>query len=110
MFLVDILLPLDDDRGEPFPADYYNELAQRLTERFGGVTSFTRSPGEGRWKNRGTTDREEIVVIEVMTEKVDRRMVVPAAQGPHAEIQTRRYCDPQPSHRTLNITGRCGFA
>jgi hypothetical protein len=72
MFLVDILLPLQDERGEPFPAEYYDRLAQSLTERFGGVTSFARSPGEGRWKNRGATERDEIVVIEVMADNIDR--------------------------------------
>ena len=72
MFLIDILLPLQDERGEPFPAEFYDRLAQRLTERFGGVTSFARSPGEGRWKNHGATKHDEIVVIEVMTEEVDR--------------------------------------
>jgi hypothetical protein len=72
MFLIDILLPLQDEQGEPFPAEFYDRLAQRLTERFGGVTSFARSPGEGRWKNRGATEHDEIVVIEVMAEEVDR--------------------------------------
>jgi len=72
MFLIDILLPLQDERGEPFPAEFYDRLAQRLTERFGGVTSFARSPGEGRWKSRGATEHDEIVVIEVMAEEVER--------------------------------------
>jgi hypothetical protein len=43
-----------------------------LTERFGGVTSFTRSPGEGRWKNHGSTEREAMIVIEVMAEELER--------------------------------------
>ncbi|HEX2335654.1 MAG TPA: hypothetical protein VHI72_04195 [Hyphomicrobiaceae bacterium] len=68
MFLIDIWLPLEDERGEPFPAECYDRLAQRLTERFGGVTSFTRAPSEDRWKTHGATEREEIVVIEVMAE------------------------------------------
>jgi hypothetical protein len=69
MFLVGILLPLRDERGEPFPAEFYDRLARRLTESFGGVTSFARSPGEGRWKNRGATGHDEIVVIEVMAKE-----------------------------------------
>jgi hypothetical protein len=36
------------------------------------VTSFARSPGEGRWKSRGATEHDEIVVIEVMAEEVER--------------------------------------
>lgn len=72
MFLIDILLPLQDEAGKPFPAKSYDGLAQLLTERFGGVTSFARSPGEGRWKNRGATEHDDIVVIEVMAEEIDR--------------------------------------
>ena len=72
MFLIDILLPLQDERGEPFPTEFYDRRAQRLTERFGGVTSFARSAGEGRWKNDGATKHDEIVVIEVMAEEVER--------------------------------------
>jgi hypothetical protein len=39
MFLIEILLPLQDERRGRFPAEYYDRLARRLTERFGGVTS-----------------------------------------------------------------------
>jgi hypothetical protein len=72
MFLINILLPLQDKRGQAFAAESYDRLAQRLTDRFGGVTSFARSPGEGRWKNRGATEHDEIVVIEVMADDIDR--------------------------------------
>jgi hypothetical protein len=72
MYLIEILLPLQDERSKPFPAEPYERLAQRLTERFGGVTSFTRAPAEGRWKSQGTTERDDIVVIEVMAENIDR--------------------------------------
>jgi hypothetical protein len=70
--LIQILLPLTDDEGRPFPAASFDRLAQRLTEKFGGVTSFTRSPAEGRWKQDGGTTHDEIVVIEVMTDRADR--------------------------------------
>jgi hypothetical protein len=52
MYLIEILLPLQDESRKPFPAEPYERVAQRLTERFGGVTSFTRAPAEGRWKAR----------------------------------------------------------
>jgi hypothetical protein len=72
MHLVEILLPLRDEQGEAFPAEYYDELAQRLTDAFGGVTSFLRAPAEGRWHGKGTMQREDIAVIEVMTRSFDR--------------------------------------
>ena len=71
-FLVEILLPLHDADGNAFPAPLYEELAQKLTERFGGVTSFSRSPAEGRWRNRGDTEHDDIIVLEIMTQELHR--------------------------------------
>lgn len=71
MHLVQILLPLSDNDRHPFPRDHYDKVALELTERFGGVTAFTRSPAEGRWTGQGHTSAEEVVVIEVMVEKLD---------------------------------------
>jgi len=72
MKLIQILLPLADDAGHPFPHDLYDRLAQELTNKFGGVTSYARSPGEGRWKNSGSTEHDDVVVIEVMAEETER--------------------------------------
>ena len=44
MHLVQILLPLNDDERRRFPAQAFEGLALELTEKFGGVTSFTRTP------------------------------------------------------------------
>jgi hypothetical protein len=72
MHLVEILLPLRDGHGNAFPAAYYDDLAQHLTEKFGGVTSFLRAPAEGRWHGSGAVQREDIAVIEVMAKSFDR--------------------------------------
>ena len=71
-FLVEILLPLNDADGNAFPASLYEELAQKLTERFGGVTSFSRSPADGRWRNQGDTEHDDIIVLEIMTQELHR--------------------------------------
>ncbi len=72
MHLFEILLPLRDKDGEPFPAAYYDDLAQHLTNTFGGVTSFLRAPAEGRWHGGGSTQTEDIAVMEVMAHSYDR--------------------------------------
>ena len=72
MHLIEILLPLKGPAGVEFPATEFEQLARELTEQFGGVTAFTRSPAEGRWKNQGSTEHDDIVVMEVMTEVLDR--------------------------------------
>jgi hypothetical protein len=72
MHLIQILLPVHDDDGQAFGAHHYEGLVHELTERFGGVTSYMRSPAEGRWNQGGETEHDEIVVVEVMADDLDR--------------------------------------
>ena len=71
MHLVQILLPLSDNDRHPFGPDQFDMVALELTERFGGVTAFTRTPAEGRWTGQGHAGAEDVVVIEVMVERLD---------------------------------------
>jgi hypothetical protein len=71
MQLVQILLPLYDNAGEAFDDALYGEVRRELTERFGGLTAFTRAPAEGLWENEGKTHQDDIVVLEVMTDELD---------------------------------------
>lgn len=72
MHLVQILLPLADNAGRRFGVDMYARVRTELSERFGGITSFTRAPAEGVWKEGGHTNRDDIVVFEVMCRDVER--------------------------------------
>jgi hypothetical protein len=72
MHLVQLLLPLHDNAGNPFPEGSYSSVRRELTERFGGLTAFTRAPAQGLWRNEGETTHDEIVVFEVMTADIDR--------------------------------------
>jgi hypothetical protein len=71
MHLVEILLPLHDNSGQPFEPEKYAEVRQHLTERFGGLTAFTRSPAQGTTTERGRPVHDDIVVFEVMTRILD---------------------------------------
>lgn len=51
--------------------DWFDRLCKGLTERFGEVTSFLRSPAEGFWSTEHSLARENIAVLEVMTETFD---------------------------------------
>jgi hypothetical protein len=74
MHLVQLLLPLYDNEGRAFPREDFDRVRDELTDRFGGVTAFLRSPAEGAWKeNEGGVTRDDVVVYEVMTEQLDRR-------------------------------------
>lgn len=72
MYLVQLLLPLYDNDGHPFPAAPYARLRAELTERFGGLTAYSRAPAEGVWEEGGERQRDDIVVYEVMVEQLDR--------------------------------------
>ena len=72
MFLVQLLLPLCDNAGRRVPHDAFAAVRDELTERYGGVTAFLRSPAQGTWKETsGAVDRDEIVMCEVMVYEVD---------------------------------------
>lgn len=73
MHLIQILLPLYDNAGIPFPQLEYSTVREELTERFGGITTYLRSPAEGSWRESPLlTIHDEIVIYEVMTENLDR--------------------------------------
>ena len=73
MFLVEFLLPVSDNDGKRIANDEFDRVRRELTERFGGVTAFLRSPAIGHWADEsGVVRRDEIVSFEVMTETLDR--------------------------------------
>jgi hypothetical protein len=73
MYLVQILLPLYTNERQLFPDDAFVKVRETLTERFGGVTAYQRSPALGHWKQTDVVIvRDDIVVFEVMLETLDR--------------------------------------
>ncbi|NMO17185.1 hypothetical protein HPC49_19865 [Pyxidicoccus fallax] len=74
MVLIQFLLPLRDNAGQPFPRADFERVRTELTERFGGVTAFLQSPAAGAWKEDGggSTVRDEVVLFELMTDALDR--------------------------------------
>jgi hypothetical protein len=73
MYLIQILLPVRDNRGQPFPHAFYEDVRQEMTRRFGGVTAYLRSPAEGAFEGMGgEVMRDDIVIVEVMCEALDR--------------------------------------
>ena len=74
MHLVQLLLPVHDESGRPFPRKLYDTLVAELTDRFGGVTAYTRAPAAGLWEeNSGQTVRDDVVVYEVMADQLDEK-------------------------------------
>jgi hypothetical protein len=73
MHLVQILLPLRLRDGSDVPAATFAEVRLELTQRFGGVTAYSRSPATGLWKRTDAeVERDQVVMIEVVVEAFDR--------------------------------------
>ena len=70
-YLVQILLPLKDNQGRKFPDSFFSEIQDVLTQRFGGVTAYSRAPAQGIWARGTRKVHDDIVVIEVMTPTPD---------------------------------------
>lgn len=72
-YLIQLLLPLYDNAGSAFPIAHYAAVRDELTDRFGGLTAYNRSPAQGLWQEpAGAPRRDDIIVYEVMTPALDR--------------------------------------
>jgi len=74
VYLIQILLPRGtagkDDRTEDSP---FARTRAELVEKFDGVTAYLRSPALGAWvAPDGRVERDEIVMVEVLTQTFDR--------------------------------------
>lgn len=73
MYLIQILLPVFDNRGRKFPGQYFQEVHQELTDRFSGLTAYTRAPAEGSWREGKSTSHDYIVIYEVMVDALAKK-------------------------------------
>ena len=47
-------------------------MREELTGKYGGLTAFSRAPAKGLWQEGSGTKRDDIVVLEVMADQLDR--------------------------------------
>ncbi|MEK6336270.1 MAG: hypothetical protein AABM67_15185 [Acidobacteriota bacterium] len=72
MHLIQLLLPLHDNHKQKFPVEYFHSVRRTLTEHFGGVTAFLRSPAVGLWKDGDDVNHDEVVMFEVISAELDK--------------------------------------
>jgi hypothetical protein len=73
MQLVQIFLPLYDNNKQLFQKSFYDELRNKLKDKFGGVTLYRNTAAEGLWKDEtGKTNYDELIIAEVMIETLDK--------------------------------------
>lgn len=73
MYLIQLLLPLNDNDCQRLPGALFQEVREELVARFGGLTAFSRAPVEGLCQDEAErVEDDELLVYEVMTEALDR--------------------------------------
>jgi hypothetical protein len=72
MHLIQIFLPIRDNNGVAFEKPIFDEVRADLANHFGGVTTYMRAPATGIWKEDGRNVRDELVVFEVMVDRLER--------------------------------------
>lgn len=65
MHQIQLLLPLSDNDGTPFPVAHYGRVREELTERFQGLTAYSRAPAEGLWKKDDHAVARDIRVQDI---------------------------------------------
>ena len=71
--LIQILLPIQARDGAPLPLEMFSHVRAELTERFGGVTAYSRSPATGLWKRDDEAiERDQVIMVEVVVDVFDR--------------------------------------
>lgn len=72
MYLVQILLPLYDNRGLKLSPKLFRNVEKKLSVKFKGLTAYTRVPAKGFWKKGGKIKQDQIVTYEVMVPRLQR--------------------------------------
>lgn len=71
MHLVQILLPLADSDANAFPDELLRGVQAELSQRFGGLTAYSRAPAKGVWTQSGAEREDDIIIVEVMAQTLD---------------------------------------
>ena len=84
----DIFVPLYYNDGRQVEPQKFQDLQQRLIDRFGGLTFFPQ-PNEGFWTLADMTYRDEIVIYRVLTsdEQEAREFLVTLKERLKSELE-----------------------
>lgn len=72
MYLMQIFVPYGNSADGALREEPYMNLKQELTDRFGGVTVYSRAPVKGIWKPApGQQEADDMIIYEVLLGKPD---------------------------------------
>jgi hypothetical protein len=73
VYLIQLLLPASVTPGGAAPSDPVTQTRRELTETFGGLTAYLRTPALGVWTSpEGGRAQDDVVMVEVVAERFDR--------------------------------------
>lgn len=73
MHLIEFHLPTFDSTGHRFAKSEFDLVRQELSDHFGPVIAFVRSPAVGVWTDEADhVRRDEVAKFEVTADKLDR--------------------------------------
>ncbi len=70
----ELLIPLADNEGQPFPAARIEQVSDILVQRFKGCRCQTTSPYLGSWEHRGHLYREDLLLFTVDAPRSDESL------------------------------------
>jgi hypothetical protein len=70
----ELMIPLADNAGRPFPWPKIERVSQALLQRFEGCRSQPLTPHLGLWKYRGVVYREGLLLFIVDTPRSDESL------------------------------------
>lgn len=74
MYLVQLFLPLYSNTGKRFSSKQLLAVRETLLTRYGGVTTYARTPVRGLWKSAAKrTQHDDLLIFEVMVKTLNRR-------------------------------------
>lgn len=104
--LVQILVPQVNGHGDRVPLATLQALGRELTDRFGGVTCYSRAPAEGLWQQDedAPPKKDDIIIYEVMAQRFDAHTGARCRRGLRSTLRNAR------SSSARNLSKFCDLA
>lgn len=72
MYLMQIFVPTRDNQGSTITERQFTALRSKLTDRFGGETTYARTPVEEMWKpSENSAEVDHMIIYEVVFDELE---------------------------------------
>ena len=92
MYLIQLLLPASVMPGGAAASEPVTQTRRELTEAFGGLTAYLRTPALGIWTSpEGGRAQDDVVMVEVVAEQFDCGWWREYTRPPGAAVRAGRH-------------------